>query len=702
MQDSVKFFSLNKRMDWEKGCSVNFHVFNDGLTMNQMEKYGVYRIVRPDELDGIEAISDFAAGSGGKLYMLDAKANVWVYDYENRHREALFRHGHQLFSGQALLAAKSDTIFIADRTGERRIAAYSISNGQLIWAVQEWNEQELHPVHLSVDAKKQVYTVVPLDISVGMNGNPEVPRGGRMAILQWNSAGEVIAVFEDEALRLEEPETLTSLQERYFIAVSPNGKVSLLDAHRKTVLTFRQDGTLGNQFSIAQAGSYAGLSIDANSNMYIGDSGYTDEAGHQERFILKFRGNGEFITRVSGFRGRADKLLHDHRNRMYVFNRETGEISMLDLQARTMILEDTGLPEAYYFSNELDTMEEETQWHKFGLDADIPEETQVRISYFASDYREGFIHGEYIHYSDYMTDPDIPLRDKLMRTRDLWSEPIVNPKDALLMNAKGRYLWFKIEMVGSEHKSPFIRKLRVYFPRVSLISYLPPIYQEDKDNERFLERFLAMFGTFYQEMENKIEGISSYFDPNAVSGEYLKWLGGWLAISEEEAWGETKLRLLIKQAPELYKLRGTRQGLIRMLNIYTGKDPFLIEYFQFKQMHETSELRALFARLYGDNPYCFCVMLPPECVRTDKQRLIIEKIIEDQKPAFTDGKLIVLQAWMYADMHTYLGVNTYLSEPSLLNLDGRSSMPYNTVIIDVDQDRRMDVHTRLGLDSELE
>jgi hypothetical protein len=139
-----------------------------------------------------------------------------------------------------------------------------------------------------------------------------------------------------------------------------------------------------------------------------------------------------------------------------------------------------------------------------------------------------------------------------------------------------------------------------------------------------------------------------------------------------------------------------------MLRIYTGVDAILIEYFQFKQMQETSELRELFADLYGDNPYCFCVMLPPEYVRTDKQRFIIEQIIEDQKPAFTEGKLVVLQPWMYADMHTYIGINTYMSEPTLLTLDERSSMPYNTVLIDVDRDNRIDIHTRLELDSDLD
>jgi phage tail-like protein len=228
------------------------------------------------------------------------------------------------------------------------------------------------------------------------------------------------------------------------------------------------------------------------------------------------------------------------------------------------------------------------------------------------------------------------------------------------------------------------------------------MYQEMQDDSRFLERFLSLFGTFFQDMEEKIDRISKHFDPDSVHGQYLEWLGTWLALSEDEAWGEDKLRQLIKQAPELYKLRGTRLGLSRMLQLYTGSEPYIIEYFQMRQMQERSELKELLSRLYGDNPYVFCVMLPQECVQTDKQRLIVESIINDQKPAYTEGRLTVLQPWMYIDMHTYLGVNTYLSEPTLLTLDQRSSMPYNTVLIDVERDKRMDIHTRLGLDSELE
>ncbi|MDF2959258.1 MAG: hypothetical protein K0S39_993 [Paenibacillus sp.] len=702
MQDPLQFFSFNKRLDWDKGSSYNLRMVHGGLAIYQTEKYSVYKVIRAAQINGPEVMADFTVEQGGKLFVLDTEAAIWSYDAENHHTELLFGRNHQLFTGHALLASRGDALFVADPTSERRVAAYSVSNSQLLWTAQDWKNSPLYPLAAASDLHKRLYTVVPLDMIIGMNGKEEVPEGGRIGILQWDAAGEVTRVYQHDSLRLDEHTDAEHLQRRYYSAVSAAGRVHLFDAHRKLLTAFEEDGSLSAQFSVALGGSYAGLSIDTNNNIYIGDSRVVGTDEEDERFILKFGPQGDFQTKVTGFRGRTDKLLIHSTNRMYVLNGETAEITQLELQPRTLELEETSMPEGIYLSSALDTTVSESVWHRFQLEASIPDETQVRISYFASDRKELLIDGEFVDLSRYLTDPDINLRDKLRSTRDLWSVPIVNPRDALLMNAQGRYLWFKMEVMGSERQSPVLHKLRVYFPRKSLIEYLPPIYQEMQDDSRFLERFLSMFGTFFQDMEEKIDRISKYFDPDSVHGHYLEWLGTWLAVSEDASWGEDKLRQLIKQAPELYKLRGTRQGLSRMLHIYTGSEPYIIEYFQMKQMQERSELKELLSRLYGDNPYVFCVMLPQECVQTDKQRLIIESIINDQKPAFTEGKLTLLQPWMYMDMHTYLGINTYLSEPTLLTLDQRASMPYNTVLIDLDRDKRMDVHTRLGLDSELE
>jgi phage tail-like protein len=701
MRRTARFFSFNKPSDWGAGTAANLNIRQEGVSIERTEKYSVYRTVQAGEIDGADAVTDFAVGPGSKLYVLDAKASLWVHDYENRHTEPLYSPGHRLFSNHSMLAAEGDSLYIVDTVGERRIVSVSPSNGQLLWAVQEWGGLELFPLAVAVDDNRNLYTAVPLDVRPEASGGPDIPAGGRIAVLQWNASGEAVQLYEHEPLRLEQSAPIEALRNRFFLAIAGSGEPVLLDADTKNAVVFRKDGSVRDEFAVDREGTFAGLTVDSARGLYIGDSG-RGESAQDERFILKYSERGEFLTVVSGYRSRADKLLHDGIDRMYALDLEKGTITLLDLQTRTMTMADTGLPEAWYVSAELDSAEDETEWHKVELLAAIPEETQIRISYFATDEKFGVLDGSVVDYSDYFADPDIPLTRKWTASRHLWSEPIVNPRDALLMNAKGRYLRFRIELAGSDRSAPVIHRLRMWFPRQSPIVHLPPIYQEDPDGTAFLERFLAMFGTFIEEMEQKIDTVSSNFDPDAVSGPYLKWLGGWLALDIADGWDEAKLRTLMKQAPELYRLRGTRRGLARMLQIYTGVEPYIVEHHQLKEMQETSEMRQMFNRLYGDNPYGFCVMLPPECVRSDKQRLIVEAIIADQKPAYADGKLIVLQPWMHADMHTYLGINTVLSEPTLLTLDQQSSMPHHTVLIDPDRDKRMDIHTRLELDSELE
>ncbi|WP_166240053.1 phage tail protein [Paenibacillus turpanensis] len=702
MADRVKFFSLNKQSDWEQGFAANMQLRNDGLSIRETKRYAVYQTILLEDLDGIGMVVDMTAGVDGRLYLLDEGGNLWSFDPNSQHKEALFRSGHQLFSSEAMIAAGSNALYIADWTEEeRRVAAVSTANGQLLWSASEWNQTALFPLAITVDKKQCLYAVVPLAIMASPTARTAVPEGGRLAVLKW-SAGEVTQVFEHELLSVDTVTPIYKLSWRYYIAAASDGGVSVLDATRGLILRFLADGTLRIMFSVFSARGCAGLTLDSNDHLFVGEGGGGGAAGAEDQYIMQYDGNGEFLRRLLGSCGRADKLIHDVRDRMIVLNRDEGIIRMLELQSRTGLWSESGSPEAVYFSEELDSVQAEMEWHKVWLEADIPEETQIQISFFASDERIGWIHGQLTEYTSFLKSPDLSMTEKLQATESLWSMPIVNAKDALLSHMKGRYLWFKIHMIGTEQGSgsPVIRKLRLYFPKSSLISYLPSLYQENENS--FLERFLAIFSTYFDEMEEQIDKISSYFDPDIVSGEYLRWLGSWLAVPKDYAWEERKLRQLIKQAPMLYKQRGTRSGLQQMLQLYTGVEPLIIEFFQIQRFQESGAYSRLFRELYGDNPYTFCVLLPPATIQNSQQRLMIERIIDDQKPAYTEGRFIELQPWMYADMHTYLGINTYLSEPTLLTLDDHSSIPYNTVLIDVDMDKRIDRHTRLGLDSELE
>src|SRR5690606_7328510 len=114
------------------------------------------------------------------------------------------------------------------------------------------------------------------------------------------------------------------------------------------------------------------------------------------------------------------------------------------------------------------------------------------------------------------------------------------------------------------------------------------------------------------------------------------------------------------------------------------------------------ELGEVVQRLYAADPHAFNVLVKAEHVDTELKRVTLQHILDQFKPVFSVCKLVILQPWVYMDLHSYLGMNTVLSEPTLLKLDGRSSMPHHTITIDVGQDNRIDKHTRLGLNSRLE
>ncbi len=162
------------------------------------------------------------------------------------------------------------------------------------------------------------------------------------------------------------------------------------------------------------------------------------------------------------------------------------------------------------------------------------------------------------------------------------------------------------------------------------------------------------------------------------------------------------MKQLIREAPELYRLRGTKETIEKWFEIVTGKKPFIVEYMQYREMSERADLSNLMDLLYGMDPYTFCVLVRPEEITSDRMRLSLQYILDQEKPAFTTAKLIVIEPWIYLDSHTFLDLNTYLSEPSLLRLDNQSAMPYSTVLTDEERKNRVDIHTRLDLDGKLE
>lgn len=141
-----------------------------------------------------------------------------------------------------------------------------------------------------------------------------------------------------------------------------------------------------------------------------------------------------------------------------------------------------------------------------------------------------------------------------------------NTTETLLSDADGRFLRVNIELTGTATASPRVTALRAYCPRTTYLRYLPEVYADDEFG--FLDRFLSVFETVFTEIDGEIDDLTKWVDPQAVPSESLPWLADWLAVDLDEGWPETAQRELVARAPDLYRKRGTKQGLRDLLSLY--------------------------------------------------------------------------------------------------------------------------------------
>jgi phage tail-like protein len=711
--DRQHYFSFNKKSDWAKGSFINLDVSESGIAVNKTVKYGVHKTLLCSEIFRIMDITEradseserppeifqLAAGSSSRLFLLDEHTNVWMFDPSNEYRELMFSAGHGLFSNQAMMAAGDQLLVIADPTVDRKIAAYYMKNGQCMWQADVWGYTELYPLALCMDALGSAYIVVPDQLEQKADGEWEIPAGSALNVMKVDRSG-VMTKLCDSFLEWGVRTKLAHLKGRFSITCPTPDQPIVFDTKEQHIIHCHSSGHDLTSIQVPSA-ICSDFVTDSAGAMYIGDCRGMPIDEDDNRFLWRIESGDLEPTPISGFRGRCDKLTVDQSNRLYVLDTESSTITILQLKPRTLELEETGELKAYFLSKALDSTLTETRWHKLLLEADIPDETQVRISAFASDRKTFIIDDQSWDLDDFIVSEQIDGLRKLELLDRFWSKPLVNPQDALLFEAEGQYLWFKIEFLASESKSPFIHKLRVYYPRTSFLSYLPAVYQEEPKSSDFLERFLSLFSTFYLGLEDDIDRISRNFDVETVPPDFLKWLGTWMGI-RDDWWTKEQLMQLIMRAPELYQLRGTKQGLAQLIALYTGELPIIVEYFEYKHMLDKPELKDLISRLYSTNPYSFSVMVRQEHLESEKRRYTLQQIIDENKPAFTDGKLIVLEPWMHMDMHTYLGINSILAEPSWQSFDNPSSTPFHTRLNDDEHNKQIGFHLRLELDSELE
>ncbi len=151
-----------------------------------------------------------------------------------------------------------------------------------------------------------------------------------------------------------------------------------------------------------------------------------------------------------------------------------------------------------------------------------------------------------------------------------------------------------------------------------LIHFLPDIYHNSSP-DMFMERFLGLFELIWLPIEYNVDNFDLYLDPLTAPKEFLPWLGYWFDLSTDLNMTEAQVRVFLHEAYQIYSRRGTKNSLLRLLEIFTGFTPEIIEF--------------------GEDlaPHTFKVRF--HTPKSAVNQRSIERIIEENKPAHTTYQL---------------------------------------------------------------
>ncbi|WP_296824587.1 phage tail protein [Sulfurovum sp.] len=469
-------------------------------------------------------------------------------------------------------------------------------------------------------------------------------------ILKIHKSGEEIGTLTIDGV--EDPISITVHK-----TVEGKEKLYILDASKVTV--YDEEETKTATIS-SEAVSLSSLAVNSKEAVYIGSS-----SANEDGTIWWGSKDTEIQTRLTTYDEAVKKIIFDSKDSLLVLDTR-GVISVVKKQ------------KVYKPSGEItyvfDSTYEGCDWHKMKVDYDIPG------------------HGGSVTVSAGAVD----AKGQQPTTKKAFE----NKKDIYLHEAIGRYLVVKITLQSDPmgEETPEFEKLKVYFPKETYLKYLPGIYQENAQSKELMQRYLSVFQTLMEGVEEKIENSHLLIDPQTTpDGEFLNWLSLWLGLKREKNWSAVQWRELLGKAMYFFKRRGTRAGLSELIELYTQIEdkknrPIIIEPFQNRCDEGNT------ANRFDLGKYTFCVIFRPNILKSETELRDVERIVKLWKPAHTEGKVLALKDKMVLGEHLCLGINTSLKEEPFIM--GEAALSIDTRLADIEENAQIQSHARLGIDTQ--
>jgi phage tail-like protein len=343
------------------------------------------------------------------------------------------------------------------------------------------------------------------------------------------------------------------------LAAGPDGRVAVVDVGSDAVVVVRDSGAW---HSLPAIGKPRSVAFDAEGRIYVGDCG-----GLIHVFVPDTQAESGYRNAGAGVTGLDGPIVD------LMWHPAHGLISIVHegLNAhhrRLWKIDPNGAPAktGTFITQSLDSNLLQCQWHRLVLDAEVPAGTSIQI--------------------DSLTTED-PIPDGEVMNSRRWKLCVRsgNPNpDCLVQSGPGRYLRLRLTFNSNGLKSPELRSLKAFYPRVSYLQYLPAVYQEDEESRLFLERFLSIFQSEFDDLDRRIDRLWQLFNPGSICARHLHWLAAWFALVVNPDWPESKLRSMVKNAFRTYLMRGTVEGLKQAIRDHVGVESNIIENFRLRRL----------------------------------------------------------------------------------------------------------------------
>ena len=288
----------------------------------------------------------------------------------------------------------------------------------------------------------------------------------------------------------------------------------------------------------------------------------------------------------------------------------------------------------------LDSGVEDCPWGRLSFELRLPENCICYLYVAASNKKTD---GEAI------LDADNSLLDKKKVVQSLRGLYFMNKPDVLLYEISGRYLWIMVEIIGSGVR---LSKISVDAPGDNFMQTFPEIYRS-KNN--FFHRYLSVFSSIYNDFQEKLDDRKELLPIETAPLPLLELYTKWLGIDVDGGYlGEETLRVLLEDAPELLRRKGTRYCMEKICEILLQETPTIIER-GLMQRYVRREEETLCNQLYGDNPYDVTLMLkhPVE----EKRREQLFHLLSQFKPVRSRIHVVFLEPSGVLDGYGYLDQN---------------------------------------------